>query len=78
MLIKKIKLKFLDWLWKDDIEKVKTSISKEIALLRDQKLILKQQLKSLKQRTPITPTARPALKTHKIQLKLRFIINTIS
>ena len=50
---------------KDDIEKVKTGINKESALLRRQNLISKQELKCLKQITPITPIARPTLKTQK-------------
>ena len=62
---------------KDDIEKVKTGINKESALLRCQNLISKQELKSLKQITPITPIARPTLKTHKSPLKVRLIIKTI-
>ena len=47
---------------KDDIEKVKTSINKELALLKNQNLSAKQNLKSLNQIRPLTSTARPTLK----------------
>ena len=49
---------------KDDIEKVKTSINKELALLKYQNLSAKQKLKSLNQIRPLTSTARPTLKNH--------------
>ena len=47
---------------KDDIETVKTSINKELALLKNQNLSAKQNLKSLNQIRPLTSTARPTLK----------------
>ena len=61
---------------KNDIEKVKTSVNKELAILRRDNLISKEYLNSLKQITPTTPSARPTLKAHKDPLKTRLIINT--
>ena len=63
-------------LGKDNIEKVKSSINKELASLRKENLITKELMKELKQITPITPRARPTLKSHKNPLKCRLIVNT--
>ena len=61
---------------KDDIEKVKTKVNKELATLRKENKLSVNEVKSLKQITPTTPKARPTLKAHKDPLKIRLIINT--
>ena len=55
---------------------MKSIINKELAALRKEKKISKELMKKLKQITPVTPSARPTLKTHKNPLKVRLIVNT--
>ena len=63
-------------LTKDDIDKVKININKELATLRKENIISADFMKSVKQITPTTPIARPTLKAHKDPIKVRLIINT--
>ena len=62
---------------KDDIAKVKTNTNKELVYLTRQNLISQQKLKSLKQITSKTLTARPALKRYKNPIKVRLIMDTV-
>ena len=60
----------------DKLETIRAEVNKELALLLKKKHITTEERNELRQITPVTPKARPTLKTHKDPLKIRLIINT--
>ena len=61
---------------KDDIDKVRTAVNKRLKEMVRDKILTIEEEKELRQKTRVTPSARPTLKSHKDPLKVRLIINT--
>ena len=61
---------------KDDIDKVRAAINKRLKEMARYKVLTIEEEKELRQKTPVTPSARSTLKSHKDPLKVRLIINT--